>query len=1100
MVTAMNKLRAALLASTVFALASAPNAQAQNVTWSTTPTSGDLNNDNNWIGGSRPPQDSGGAYFGASTITSLETAINNRWNGGLTLNADAGDYTITTSNYFSPRGIGIVVNGGSLTLKTTSTGMIEFSAPVVGTVTFINDGSLFLGANASAGNINIVNTGQMNFQGDMSGRNAALTSNAGGIVDFRYSLFTTGRNTLGSLAGNGGEIYLSNGELTIGTNGRDTTYAGVISNCGDNGTRCWNGQFGDPMTGSIVKTGSGTLTLTGVNTYSGGTTFAGGALSVSSDSNLGSGDLTFNGGILQITGTSFNSTTRAINWRAGGGGFDIAHAANTFEVTQDLAGSGGLIKRGAGTLLLSGANDYHGVTSIEAGTLRLAPTGTTPVESRHDIAAGATFDLNGHLFAAIGALTGAGIVTTTAGNAKLITGLNGTTDTFAGTIKDGALGTVEVWVGRLGGTGTAIFTGANTYSGGTTIGSGATLQIGDGGTTGSIIGDVRNGSALVFNRSNTYTFAGVIGDDFYDPGTGPQRYVGTLTQAGSGNTILTGISNYTGRTIVNAGTLSINGSIASSVLTTVNASGTLGGTGTVGDTLINGGTLAPGNSIGTLTVQGNLAFTSAARYLVDISPASSDRTDVTGTATLGGAAVNASFTSGSYVAKRYTILNAAGGFGGSTFGAVVNTNLPENFKSSLSYDNTNAYLDLELIFVRPATTGASSNQQGVGNALVGYFNSNGGIPLVYGGLTANGLTQISGETATGSQQAGINAMTQFMGMMMDPSSAGRSDAPPAASGFAATDAMAYAPEARGKAPRDAYAAITKAMPRAASFEQRWSVWSAGFGGSQTTDGNAAAGSNSATSRIYGAAAGADVWLSPTTLAGISMAGGATSFSVAQGGTGQSDLVQVGGFVRHGIGSAYLSAAFAYGWQDITTERLVTVVGADRLRARFNANSYAGRVELGSRGAVAELNGIGVTPYVAGQITILDLPAYAESVVSGSNAFALGYTAKTVMAPRTELGLRTDKAFALDGALLTLRGRAAWAHDFNTDRAASATFQALPGASFVVNGAAAARDAALTSASTEVEWTNGFALAATFEGEFSETTRSYAGKGLVRYTW
>jgi uncharacterized protein with beta-barrel porin domain len=85
-------------------------------------------------------------------------------------------------------------------------------------------------------------------------------------------------------------------------------------------------------------------------------------------------------------------------------------------------------------------------------------------------------------------------------------------------------------------------------------------------------------------------------------------------------------------------------------------------------------------------------------------------------------------------------------------------------------------------------------------------------------------------------------------------------------------------------------------------------------------------------------------------------------------------------------------------------------------------------------------------------------------------------------------------------ILTLRGRAAWAHDFNTDRNIAATFQTLPGASFVVNGAAPARDTALTTASAEMKWLNGFSLAGTFEGEFSEVTRSYAGKGAARYQW
>jgi uncharacterized protein with beta-barrel porin domain len=99
-----------------------------------------------------------------------------------------------------------------------------------------------------------------------------------------------------------------------------------------------------------------------------------------------------------------------------------------------------------------------------------------------------------------------------------------------------------------------------------------------------------------------------------------------------------------------------------------------------------------------------------------------------------------------------------------------------------------------------------------------------------------------------------------------------------------------------------------------------------------------------------------------------------------------------------------------------------------------------------------------------------------------------------------LGLRTDQSFAVENGILTLRGRFAWAHDFNPDRNVLATFQTLPGASFVVNGAAIASNSALTTASAEMKWVNGWSAAATFEGEFSNVTRSYAGKGVVRYQW
>jgi autotransporter-associated beta strand protein len=619
------------------------------------------------------------------------------------------------------------------------------------------------------------------------------------------------------------------------------------------------------------------------------------------------------------------------------------------------------------------------------------------------------------------------------------------------------------------------------------------------------------GAGNIFLGSNNLTvgsnnlstaFSGVIQDGGIGGGTG-----GGLTKVGLGVLTLSGTNTYTGATTVNAGLLAVDGSIASSSLTSVNAGGFLKGLGTVGNTTINsGGAFDPGNGApgSFTTVSGNLAFQSGGRYAVFVDPTTAAFAKVTGQATLNGATVSAVFANGSYISKQYTILTANGGINGVFDPAVVNFNLPATFRTTLSYDADNAYLNLVLGFALPG--GLNGNQQNVGNALTNFFNATRGIPMVYASLSAAELSQAAGETATGSQQTTFGAMTQFMGLLTDPfmDGSGNGGDGAAASRFAeeedAANAYAAKDKSRSKRERDLYAAIYRKAQLAAPRVPSWSVWAAGYGGSQTTDGNATLGSNNTTSRIAGTAVGADYRFSPNTLAGFALAGGGTNFSVNGFGSGRSDLFQAGAYVRHTQGPAYISAALAYGWQDITTSRTVTIAGIDQLGAEFNANAYSGRIEGGYRFVMPWMGGFGVRPYAAGQFTAFDLPAYAERAIAGANTFALAYAARSVTDTRGEFGIRTDKSWAMTNSILTLRGRFAWAHDLNPDRSIGATFQSLPGASFVVNGAAQAHDSALTTASAEIKWLNGWSAAATFEGEFSAVTRSYAGKGAVRYAW
>ncbi|QDP25792.1 autotransporter domain-containing protein [Bradyrhizobium cosmicum] len=570
------------------------------------------------------------------------------------------------------------------------------------------------------------------------------------------------------------------------------------------------------------------------------------------------------------------------------------------------------------------------------------------------------------------------------------------------------------------------------------------------------------------NLSTTY--AGVLRDGGSGEGDG-----GSLTKVGTGTLVLTGASTYTGATLVAGGVLDVEGSLNGTSAVTVQTGTVLMGAGRIGTSTVSidsGGTLAPGNgSAGTvLTIAGSLAFASGAFYLVQVNPSVAASTTVTGMADLGGATVQAVFAPGSYVAKTYTILSAAGGVSGTFASSIVNTGLPSNVHNSLSYDSNNVYLNLALDFgIAP---NLNINQRNVGNGLTNSFNRNGGIPGVYAALSAGGLTLASGELATRVQQTTFEAMGQFVGLL-------------AASGVVGAPDCA-APEPRRK-------------PRPCPAPARWNVWASGFGGAQDSNGHAGLGSHDATSRVFGTAVGADYRLSANTLAGFALAGGGTNFSVTGLGSGRSDLFQAGAYLRHVDGPAYLSTALAYGWQAVTTDRIVTIAGADRLRAGFNANAWSGRVEGGYRFAPPWMN-TGITPYAAGQFTTIALPAYAESVLSGSGAFALSYDAKSVTDPRTELGIRTDRVLGLSDGGLTLRGRLAWGHDFNPNRTIAATFRALPDASFVVKGAAQAPDSALLTAAIERTWKTGWSALAAFEGELSNVTRSYTGKGVVRYAW
>jgi outer membrane autotransporter protein len=326
------------------------------------------------------------------------------------------------------------------------------------------------------------------------------------------------------------------------------------------------------------------------------------------------------------------------------------------------------------------------------------------------------------------------------------------------------------------------------------------------------------------------------------------------------------------------------------------------------------------------------------------------------------------------------------------------------------------------------------------------------------------------------------------------------------SGSGGTDggAIGFAPE-RDALPEEvalAYAAVLKA-PKAPkgeklpTFEQPWAVWGSAYGGTNRTSGDpAVAGSHDLSARAAGFAGGLDYRLTPNTVIGVAFAGGGTAWSLAQGlGGGKSDAFQAGVYGVTRSGPTYLAASFAYTNHWMSTDRFA--FSGDHLTADFQAQSLGARVESGYR--FATIYG-GFTPYAAVQAQSFRTPSYSEADVNGGG-FALAYNARTGTDTRSELGTRFDRLLLVNPkAVLALRARFAWAHDWVSDPTLAAVFQTLPGASFIVNGAAPAKNSALVSAGTELRLATGVSLLAKFDGELARRSSTYAGTGMVRYAW
>lgn len=1018
------------------------------------------------------------AYTGATTITSgtlaLAAAGSISSSSGVTDNA-AFDISAVTggASIVSLDGTGTVQLGTQTLTLTNASG--NFSGNIAGS------GDLFL----ASGKETLSGTNAMTGATVIAGGTLYLTSvNAlaasSGISD-NGTLDISGVTSSGiavstsitSLSGSGTVIL---GNKTLILTNADDSFSGVISGAGN------------------LSISGGTETLTGANTYTGATTITGGILALSGAGSLAATSTIQDSGVFDISaasgGIAVGSLSGSGTVNLGANSLTLGLSSTSFSGT--ITGAGALII-GGGTQILAGSNNYTGGTIISAGTLQLG-NGVASGSILGDVVDNGTFvfDRSGSQ-AFAGAISGSGAVS------------------------------------QIGG-GTTILTGTNTYTGGTIVSVG-TLQIGNGGTSGSITGDVVDNATLAFNRADAVSFGGTIS------GTGG------VTQAGSGVLTLTGVNSYTGTTTINTSTTLVLGSSASiaasnvvdngsfdvsasttpritslagnglvnlgaqtlqltgasgtfsgtitgsggltisggtQTLTGTNTytgltrlnGGTLAGTGTVSNVSVeNGGTLAPGVAgSGTLKINGTLTMASGSNYLVNVSSVSSPSLSVTGAASLGGTLSVAS-TDGTYLlGQKMTVLTAAGGISGSFTVAPLQT-AGAQYASKVSYDANDVYLQIDLAKLSPLlpSTATANQARAVGgiDAAIAAGNSLPSAIENLGNLSSAALATDADQLA-GEIGASIPlAGSALFDPFMD----------------AIFDHLADIQQDGQQGKRK-----TGAPGR--------NLWAVGLTGSGLVSGDDDTGSHKFKEHVAGFAGGADWMVSPNFRLGAAVSAGATNFHLAGGlGLGRIDGYQAGAYGLMQFNPIlYSSFSGAFAVDDITTNRILTVSGSDQLTAKATAVMVGGRFETGLKlGFLA--------PYFALRDELLAVPGYGETTSSGTSNFALKYAARTTNTAGVEFGIRQSANVAL-GRYWTVRlsDQMGWAHDMSGAMEASPQFASLAASGFTVDGARPAKDAALVSLGALFRNRKGLGFDIHFNEKVSANSQSYTGMAGLNYSW
>jgi len=666
---------------------------------------------------------SGGAPVDGTGAWSTGTA--NWWNGTT-------DIAWTSSTDTAVFGVN---NGtaGTVTVGAVSVGAMTFNATASGNYT-LSSGTITLGGTTAT---ITANTGAT--IGSLLTGTAGMTKAGAGTLTLTSSNSYTGATkiTSGTLALTGGGALPLASAITINGGTFDIGSQTAVNNLGNG-----NGLVFGASGGTI--NGSGTLSIVGVGGASYGFTVPASANAVVNANvllsepatnyqqlvNLGSGaNLTING---KLAAVGSGGSPEAL-WLAGGSGtVTVTNTANSFTSLNIGSGAGNTISTpdfaAMGTSKGMTLGQYGG-----AATLIYTGTGATT-----------TFNFNSAVLAPSFLNNGSGTVTFS--NATFIspygTGTNATNQTLtlggsAGIVVSGVIQDANTdhihWNTNLAKTGSATLTlgGANTYSGTTTI-TGGTLQIGAGATTGSISGSagaIADNATLAFNRTNTLT----QGTDFPATISG----TGSVVQAGSGLTILSGSNSYTGTTIVSSGTLQIG------------ASGTTG-------------SIAPSSAItdnGTLAINRSNAVTQGTDFAATISGAGGLTQAGAGTLILNS---SNSFTGATKIASGTLQIGAGGTAGALSTSSTITNN------SALVFNRSDTIAQGTGFAANILGTG-SLTQAGAGTLILSSSNSySGGTIVAIGSLqlgNASALGAVTGSLAVNGGTLDLNGNSISVGAL-----------------------------------------------------------------------------------------------------------------------------------------------------------------------------------------------------------------------------------------------------------------------------------------------------------------------------------------------